>query len=267
MHGDRVVGFISGATRGIGFALTSLLAQRDDVLIFAGARDPANALPLQELAEKTGKVIPVKLEAANEADAAALVKLVEQKAGKVDVLVNNAGIAEDFNKPVLATPPASFTKQFTVNALGALVLFQHLHPLLIKSSSPRFFAITSSAGSTGSIALIPLSLAAYGSSKAALNHLVAHIAREHGEKDNLIATLHGEKDGLVAAVVHPGFVGTDMAKAAMEAVGLTLDAQIPGIQMLTPDESAAALVKIYDEAKRETHGGRFFSYDGSQIPW
>ncbi|BGP07067.1 hypothetical protein JCM10049v2_002897 [Rhodotorula toruloides] len=247
---------ISGATRGIGFALTSLLAQRDDVLIFAGARDPANALPLQELAKKTGKVVPVKLEAANEQDAAALAELVQEKAGKVDVLINNAGIAEDFNKPVLATLPASFTKQFTVNALGALVLFQHLYPLLTKSASPRFFAITSGAGSTGSAALTPLSLAAYGSSKAALNHLVAHIAREHGEKDNLLATL-----------VHPGAVSTETAKTTLEAAGIPLDPQLLNMTILTPDESASALVKLFDEAKRETHGGKFLSYNGTEIPW
>ncbi|BGP31100.1 hypothetical protein JCM10296v2_002864 [Rhodotorula toruloides] len=247
---------ISGATRGIGFALTSLLAERDNVRIFAGARDPVNAHPLQELAKKKGNIIPVKLEAANEADAAALVQLVEEKAAKVDVLINNAGIAEDFNKPVLATPPASFTKQFTVNALGALVLFQHLHPLLIKSSAPRFFAITSGAGSTGSVALTPLSVAAYGASKAALNHLVTHIAREHGEKDNLIASL-----------VHPGAVATETAKTTLEAAGIPLDPQLLKMTILTPDESATALAKIFDEAKRDKHGGKFLSYDGTEIPW
>ncbi|BGO98452.1 putative oxidoreductase [Rhodotorula toruloides] len=227
---------ISGASRGVGFAITSLLAQRKDVLIFAGTRDTAKSVQLNELAQKNDKVIQVKLE-------------------KVDFLIANAGIA-DVNKPVLETPTTSFLNQFTVNALGPLVLFQHFYPLLAKSSAPRFFVTSSRAGSTSDVPQSKFTLSAYGVSKAAANHLVAHIAREHGEKD-----------GLVAAVVHPGFVGTDMAKAAMEAVGLTLDAQIPGIQMLTPDESAAALVKIYDEAKRETHGGRFFSYDGSQIPW
>jgi NAD(P)-dependent dehydrogenase (short-subunit alcohol dehydrogenase family) len=82
---------ISGASRGIGLAITSLLAQRDNVLIFAGARNPTGAAQLQALAEKTGKVVPVKLESANEDDAAALAKIVEEKAGHVDYVIANAG--------------------------------------------------------------------------------------------------------------------------------------------------------------------------------
>ncbi|BGP31102.1 hypothetical protein JCM10296v2_002866 [Rhodotorula toruloides] len=246
---------ISGASRRVGFAITSLLAQRKDVLIFAGTRDTAKSTQLNELAQKSGDVFPIKLESANEEDAVAVAKVVEEKAGKVDFLIANAGIA-DLNKPVVETPTISFLNQFTVNALGPLVLFQHFYPLLKKSSTPRFFVTSSRAGSTADVPQSKFTLSAYGVSKAAVNHLVAHIAREHGEED-----------GLVAAAVHSGFVGTDMAKAAMEAVGLTLDAHIPGIQMLTPDESAAALIKIYDEAKRETHGGKFFSYDGTELPW
>ncbi|BGO91285.1 hypothetical protein NBRC10512_007022 [Rhodotorula toruloides] len=246
---------ISGASRGIGFAITSLLAQRDNVLIFAGARDPASSAPLKALAEKTGKVVPVKLESANEDDAAALAKLVEQQAGHVDYVIANAGIAEDFNIPVFSVPAASFTKQFTVNTLGPLVLLQHLYPLLTKSSKPRFFVVSSVAGSTTFAAGSPLIFSPYAVSKASVNHLVAHIARE-GEKDNLVATL-----------VHPGMVLSQMGIAALKGMGIPEGEEIPGIPAITPDESATALVKIFDEAKRETHNGKFLSYDGSEIPW
>ncbi|BGP24308.1 hypothetical protein Rt10032_c03g1567 [Rhodotorula toruloides] len=255
MSASPTVYVISGASRGIGFAITSLLAQRDNVLIFAGARDPANSAQLKALAEKTGKVVPVKLESADEDDAAALATLVEEKAGHVDYVIANAGIAEDFGVPVFSLPAASFTKQFTVNTIGPLVLLQRLYPLLIKSSAPRFFVVSSVAGSTSFAATAPFILSAYSVSKAAVTNLVAHIARE-GEKNNLTATL-----------VHPGTVTSDMGKAALKGMGIPEGVEVPGFPALTPDESAAALVKIFDEAKRETHNGKFLSYDGSEIRW
>ncbi|BGP31101.1 hypothetical protein JCM10296v2_002865 [Rhodotorula toruloides] len=216
---------ITGASRGIGFAITSLLAKRENVLIFAGTRDTTKSTQLSELAKQTGgKVIPVKLESANEEDAAALAKLVKEKADKVDFLIANAGVCE-INKPVLNTPSATFIEHFTVNTLGPLILFQQFYSLLTESIS-----------------------------KAAVNHLVAHIARKFGAKD-----------GLVAVAIHPGLVATDMTRPFLEADGVPEEAR--NMQHISPDESAAALVKIFDEAKRETHGGKFLSYDGTEIPW
>ncbi|BGO98451.1 putative oxidoreductase [Rhodotorula toruloides] len=256
MASSTTVYVISGASRGIGFAITSLLAKRENVLIFAGTRNTSKSTQLSELAKQTGgRVIPVKLESANEEDAAALAKLVKEKAGKVDFLIANAGVCE-INKPVLNTPSATFVEHFTVNTLGPLILFQQFYSLLTESSTPRFFVTSSAGGATTYVSMAPdMDLAPYGISKAAVNHLVAHIARKYGAKD-----------GLVAAVVHPGLVATDMTRPFLEAAGLPAEGG-PGFEHISPDESAVALVKIFDEAKRETHGGKFLSYDGTEIPW
>lgn len=170
-------------------------------------------------------------------------------------LVQTSGIAEEFGQSVFSVRPASFTQHFNVNTVGPLVLLQQLYPLLTKSSAPRFFVVSSVVGSNDFAPHSPFLLAPYAVSKAAVNNLVAHVARE------------GEKDGLTATLVHPGMVSSDMGKAALEGAGVPEGGEIPGIAVLTPDESAAALVKIFDAAKRESHNGKFLSYDGSEIPW
>jgi norsolorinic acid ketoreductase len=70
-----------------------------------------------------------------------------------------------------------------INAIGPLLLFQAVLPLLEKSAKPKFVAISSSAGSIGGMDLRPFPNAAYGTSKAALNYLTRKMHYEH---ENLI---------------------------------------------------------------------------------
>lgn len=84
---------MTGASRGIGFALVQQLAKRDNVLIFAGARNPATSDQLNALVKSLpeGKVHVVKLDSVSDEDAEAAAKFVQEKTDKVDVLIANAG--------------------------------------------------------------------------------------------------------------------------------------------------------------------------------
>lgn len=84
---------MTGASRGIGFALVQQLARRDDAVIFAGARNPSTADQLNSLAKSVpeGKVTVVKLDSESDEDAEAAAKVVQGKVDKVDVLIANAG--------------------------------------------------------------------------------------------------------------------------------------------------------------------------------
>jgi norsolorinic acid ketoreductase len=84
---------VTGANRGIGLTLVQQLSARPNTVVFAGARSlPSADSQLGELAAKSPKVvIPLVINSANEKDNTAAAEVVKSKAGKVDVLIANAG--------------------------------------------------------------------------------------------------------------------------------------------------------------------------------
>ncbi|KAJ7829268.1 hypothetical protein B0H14DRAFT_2810290 [Mycena olivaceomarginata] len=146
----KIVYLISGANRGIGHGLVTLLAARPNTIIFAGARDPA-AQSLKDLSAKYPNVHPIKLTSGDQANNEAVASKIQSTAGQLDVVIANAGIANHYG-PVATTPASQFRDHWEVNTLGPVVLFQ---------------------------AYIHLSAGAYGSSKAAINFLVKVLDTEH----------------------------------------------------------------------------------------
>ncbi|GAA5903384.1 hypothetical protein JCM8208_001905 [Rhodotorula glutinis] len=241
--------FVSGANRGIGSGLVEQLVKRDNVLVFAGARDPTKATALNSLADETGRVVVVKLESTSEADAKAAAQLVKDKVGKLDYLIANAGISlPEGVLPVLDTPRALVDQHYAVNAVGPLLLFQAFAPLLLAAPAPHFVAISTAIASL-SIAL-PFPVTAYGMSKAALNYLVVKIATEHGN----------DKDRLAAYAISPGFAQSDMGNAGAKAMGLD---EAP----VKLEDSVAGVLKLVDGATREKSGGKFWDYTGDELTW
>lgn len=98
--------------------------------------------------------------------------------------------------------------------------------------------------------LFPVS--SYAISKTAVNSAVVRIAVEHPDLD--------------AFVCHPGVVSSDMIKEYVAKTGTALS-DFESMGMITPEESAASLVKLFDGAKKETHSGKFFNVDGTFLPW
>ncbi|BGP20173.1 hypothetical protein JCM10213_000742 [Rhodosporidiobolus nylandii] len=241
----QTIYFVTGANRGIGFGLVTALSKRSDVLIFATARDPSKADALNALARAKGNVVVVKLESASEEDAKAAYKVVEEKAGKIDVLIANAGICE-CSTPAVAQTPAEYNRHFEVNALGPVVLFQALHPLLYKSGLPKYLVISTSLGSLSMA--IPGPYAAYSMSKVAVNYFILKLHQEE------------EAHKLVTFPVCPGLVATELGNIGAQRMGLK---EAP----VKVEDTAAGILKLADEATRETRGGKFWSYTGDSIPW
>lgn len=93
-----------------------------------------------------------------------------------------------------------------------------------------------------------------GSSKAALNYVVVRIAKEHPD--------------ITALSLHPGTVHTDMAVAAHESVGVSIEERVAKGEAITADTSAAGIIKLADDARRETHSGKFFdAVSATELPW
>jgi len=240
---------VSGANRGIGLGLVTALAVRSDVVVFAGARNPDSAKDLKALQTKyPGKVHIVKLTSANRADNEAAVAEIKKVAGKLDVVIANAGIAK-FWGTILDTPEEEMREHYEVNVIGPTVLFQTTWPLLKDSPKQEFAIITSVAGSIAAGAPLPAGFLAYGASKAGTNFLAVK--------------LHSEHPDLVVALIHPGGVETDMGAQAKSEDQVIRE----NLTFVTVEESVKGVLGLVDGAKRETEGPKMTSFDGTVLPW
>jgi norsolorinic acid ketoreductase len=236
---------ITGASRGIGYELVEQLAKRPNTVVFAAVRDPATASKdLKRTAHEYSNVHIIRLDSATPSDAQEAAQYIDKVAGGLDVVVANAGIAQDWTK-VVAVDPAQLHEHFKINAIGPLVLFQAVYPLLLKRPTKKFVTVSSLVGALTDMLAEPET--AYGTSKVALNFITKRIHLEH------------QQDGIIAYPIHPGIVNTDMGKSAAPVFGME---EFP----IKPADSARDILTVVDASNAE-YSGRFWSYDGTEIRW
>ena len=178
-----VVYVVTGASRGIGLGLVEALAARPNTLVYATARHASKADALQQLAQQHTSLRVLQLDVQSDDEHAAVVQLVEAEAGRVDVVIANAGLNVPESFGTTDTVPLALMQQhYEVNTIAPLRLFQRLFRLLSRSDDPKFIVLSSTVGSIGSQAhaeFASMQLAVYGSSKAAVNYLVMRVHTEH----------------------------------------------------------------------------------------
>jgi NAD(P)-dependent dehydrogenase (short-subunit alcohol dehydrogenase family) len=225
---------ITGSNRGIGLALASLYAQRGDT-VFACCRTPGKAKELQALA-KNHSVTVVPLDVGDDTSVAALAKQLASTT--VDTLINNAGVSggPTERQTAMSMDFSAWAEAFNVNSLGPVRVMQALLPALKRSRSPKVMSVTSQ---LGAISLDMAFALGYSASKAALNKFMRLAASEL------------KPHGIAVAVIHPGWVKTDMGG--------------PGAS-ITPSESAAGIANVIDQLSLQTTGG-FWKWNGSRHEW
>jgi len=242
---STTVWFITGANRGLGLEYINQLSKRQNVFVYATARNPATATALNAIASKHSNVEVVKVDGPEDITAAA--KLVASKHGRVDVLVANAGtVGESASSDPQEVDQDDLKYVFEVNYFNVIALYQAFYELLLKSSNAKFVPISTIMGSITLLSQLPMSAFAYGSSKAALNfatHLISLKA----------------KGKIIAIPLHPGWVNTEMGFSAARAMGLE---RAP----VTPEDSVVGQLKVIDNVTAE-ESGRFLQFDGGVAPW
>jgi NAD(P)-dependent dehydrogenase (short-subunit alcohol dehydrogenase family) len=185
MQADRPVALVSGANRGIGREIARQLHEDHGFTVLAGARDPSQVEPAEGL-------VPIQLDVSDDAGVAAAREQVERVSGRLDVVVNNAGV---YGEPDRAADYdlAEAHEVFETNLFGAWRLIQAFLPLLRRSAHPRIVNVSSGGGQ---LAEMGGGRTAYRLSKAALNALTRTTATE-------------ERRILVNSMC-PGWVRTDM---------------------------------------------------------
>ena len=179
---------ITGGNRGIGLETCRQLAAQGHTIIM-GSRDVSKG---QEAAGKLeGNITVKKLEVTSEADMQALEKELQDEYGKLDVLINNAGVFSE--ESVMDTSTEEMRRVFESNVYAPLRMVQVFTPLLRKSDDPRIINLSSAMGMLSE--QFPNS-SAYRLSKFALNGLTIQLAHELTD--------------IKVNSMHPGWVRTDM---------------------------------------------------------
>lgn len=178
---SRRVVLVTGGNKGIGLAIVRGLAQHGcTVLLGARSIDAGR----EAAAALTGDVRPVVLDVTSERDVDTLAASVSAEFGRLDVLVNNAGVNTLTFHPMdhLPTPTEETVDDmrnvYDVNVFAVVRMMNAFLPLLARSDAPRVVNVTSKRGSLGEEgAWVGQPSMVYSSSKTALNALTVHYAR------------------------------------------------------------------------------------------
>lgn len=128
---------------------------------------------------KESSLIIVKIDSTVESDARDAITRLKAEFGisKIDVVIANAGICKVY-PTVAQAKVADMLEHFSVNAMGPLLLFQAVLPLMENAKIPKFVALSSGVASIADMGSTPVPHLAFGVSKAALNHIVRKISFE-----------------------------------------------------------------------------------------
>ena len=209
MANTKKVALITGANKGLGFEMARQLGQAG-VRVVLAARDPKKGEAAAEKLRGEGLDAQfLKLDVTDNADHAAASKFLEEKFGRLDILINNAGIAAEGigEGKVSSTNGDALHRTFQTNCFAPVALTQALLPLLKKSEAGRIVNMSSILGSQTLHAdpkspIYDFKSLSYDASKAALNSFTIHLA--HELKDTKIKVNSA----------HPGWVKTDMGTDA-----------------------------------------------------
>ncbi len=246
MKFENEVAIVTGAGRGIGHAIALRLAQE-------GAR-VASVSRSEENAKKTADEINAaradssKAYAVDVADHTAVQKIgaqILEDFGRVDVLVNNAGVTRDGLSMRMSVE--DWDVVLDTNLKGAFNFSQAVMRSMIKQRSGRIINISSVSGLTGNAGQ-----ANYAASKAGLIGLTKTLARELASR------------GITVNAVAPGFIVTDMTSGLSEEVKKAIMAKIPLAKLGQPDDIAAAVAFLASpEANYIT--GQVLTVDGGMV--
>jgi len=194
---------VTGANKGIGFEIARRLAS-DGYRVFLGARDRDRGEAAAARLKAQGLDAHwLELDVTDDASAAAAAEALRAQTGTLDVLVNNAGIADGFGISPLEEPIETTRKVYEVNLFGPIRVTQALMPLLKASGRGRIVMMSSELGSLQSLLdpeneFYAVNALGYNSSKSALNAATVSLAKA------------AEPFGIKVNAADPGYTATEM---------------------------------------------------------
>jgi NAD(P)-dependent dehydrogenase (short-subunit alcohol dehydrogenase family) len=238
----QTIALVTGANKGIGYEIAAGLGALG-WSVGVGARDEARReAAVQKLRAGGADAFGVPLDVTDDASVADAARMVQERAGRLDVLVNNAGVTGGMPQTPTTVDLSAVRTAVETNVIGVIRVTNALLPLLLRSAAPRIVNMSSSVGSltrqtTPGVETGPIS-AAYAPSKTFLNALTVQYAKELRDTDILVNA------------ACPGYCATDLNG-------------FRGVR--TPEQGAAIAIRL---ATLPDDGptGAFFDEDGV-VPW
>ncbi len=237
----RVV-LITGANKGLGKEIGRQLGALGYTVVLTARDEQAGKAAAAELVAAGCDAYSVRLEVTNPDDISRLVSYLETTLGKVDVLVNNAGISIEWDGK--STDADKVRRTLEVNLIAPYAITEALVPLLSRSDDARVINHSSMLGSIGSAESMwehvgGFMAVGYSTSKAGLNMLT------------LIQSKTLANKGIAVAAAHPGWVKTDLGTQAAP---------------MEVDEGARTVVDLVATARDKFPNGQL-CHKGERMPW
>jgi NAD(P)-dependent dehydrogenase (short-subunit alcohol dehydrogenase family) len=228
------IALVTGANRGLGFETCRQLAQLGLTVILSARDLTKGEVAAKQLIERGLDVTFYELDVLNQSHMNRIIRQIEQRFGRLDVLVNNAAILYDTWQSAVNAELEIVNQALASNLFGPWKLSQLCIPLMKRNNYGRIVNVSSGAGS---LHYMGSGSPAYSVSKAALNAFSRILA----------ADLHGT--GILVNSVDPGWVATDMGGRGGRPV----------------EDGAKGIVWAATLPDNGPSGGFFF--DGKHAPW
>ena len=219
---ERKVAMITGGTRGIGKAIAKIFSDNGYDLIINYVSDKTDLTKLENDLKNNNEILFVRANVGELNSAEEAVKKVIEKFGKIDVLVNNAGITRD--NLIMRMKEEEFDQVINTNLKGTFNVTKSVVPYMMKKREGRIVNISSVVGVSGNAGQCN-----YAASKAGIIGFTKSIAKELASRN------------ILANAVAPGFIDTDMTECLNDKVKESINNQIPLKRMGTPEEIAKAV--------------------------
>jgi len=202
---ERRVALVTGGTRGIGFGCAEALAREGWDLAVCGVRPPADAEPALEALRASGaEVLYLQADVGDDDTPARLVDAVAARFARLDLLVNNAGVAPAERQDLLEASPASFDRVLRINLRG---------PYFLTQAAARYMLEAGPLGASGRCIVFITSTSA---AVASTNRGEYCISKAGLSMASLLWAARLAGEGISVFEVRPGIIRTDMTAAAAE---------------------------------------------------